>query len=142
MNTLAQAGPLLTLSDSKKCGGSLCVFEEALTWSHNERLESINPCHVCHARACLGSGSNTRRCSGRTVPIRSSTSVRRIRRAWSEVREEPEQILKVCHATLARRHELWADGIAADGFTEAVSNAPRASDREIYSHMRSQRDTR
>jgi hypothetical protein len=50
VNTLAQTGPLLTLSGSRACGGSLCVFEDAVTWLHNERLESMNPCNVCHAR--------------------------------------------------------------------------------------------
>jgi hypothetical protein len=47
---LAATGPLLGLAESKACGGALCVFEEAVTWLQSERLGSMNPCNVCHAR--------------------------------------------------------------------------------------------
>lgn len=47
---LAERGPLLRLTDSKSCGGGLCVFEEAVTLLGSERLESMNPCSACHAR--------------------------------------------------------------------------------------------
>jgi hypothetical protein len=50
VNRLAAAGPLMTLGASKECGGGLCVFEEAVTWLGSDRLESMNPCNVCHAR--------------------------------------------------------------------------------------------
>ncbi len=47
---LAATGPLMTLGTSKACGAGLCVFEEAVTWLGSDRLESMNPCSVCHAR--------------------------------------------------------------------------------------------
>ena len=47
---LAERGPLLTLTESKSCGGGLCVFEEAVAILGSERLESMNPCNACHAR--------------------------------------------------------------------------------------------
>lgn len=50
MHRLAGAGPLMTLGASKACGGGLCAFEEAVTWLGSDRLESMNPCNVCHAR--------------------------------------------------------------------------------------------
>jgi hypothetical protein len=50
VDRLAAAGPLMTLGASRACGSGLCVFEEAVTWLGSDRLESMNPCHVCHAR--------------------------------------------------------------------------------------------
>jgi hypothetical protein len=47
---LTERGSLLTLAESKSCGGGLCVFEEAVVLLGNERLGSMNPCNVCHAR--------------------------------------------------------------------------------------------
>ena len=48
---LAATGPLLSLSATKREGRALCVFEAALTTvSIGERIESKNPCRVCHAR--------------------------------------------------------------------------------------------
>ncbi len=48
---LAATGPLLTLSATKNGGRPLCVFEAALTVVPvGERIESKNPCRVCHAR--------------------------------------------------------------------------------------------
>jgi hypothetical protein len=50
VNRLAETGPLLTLAATKACGGHLCVFEEAIALLRSERLGSMNPCNVCHAR--------------------------------------------------------------------------------------------
>jgi hypothetical protein len=47
---LTEHGPLLTLAESKSCGGGLCVFEEAVVLFGSERLGSMNPCGACHAR--------------------------------------------------------------------------------------------
>jgi len=47
---LTERGSLLTLAESKSCGGGLCVFEEAVALLGNERLGSMNPCNACHAR--------------------------------------------------------------------------------------------
>lgn len=47
---LAESGPLLSLAATKACGNSLCVFEEAVALLRSERLGSMNPCNVCHAR--------------------------------------------------------------------------------------------
>ena len=48
---LAEAGPLLSLTATKKAGRSLCVFEAALTQAPvGERARAMNACSVCHAR--------------------------------------------------------------------------------------------
>jgi hypothetical protein len=48
---MAQTGPLLTLQATKAAGNELCVFEAALAAvSVGDRLGSMNPCRVCHAR--------------------------------------------------------------------------------------------
>jgi hypothetical protein len=51
VNRLSQTGPLLTLDASRAAGSRLCVFEAALAaLSVDERLGSMNPCRICHAR--------------------------------------------------------------------------------------------
>lgn len=50
VSRLAESGPLMSLGGSRACGGGLCVFEEAVTWLGSGRLETRNPCRVCHAR--------------------------------------------------------------------------------------------
>jgi hypothetical protein len=50
VNRLAESGPLLSLGATKACGSSLCIFEEAVAMLRSERLGSMNPCSVCHAR--------------------------------------------------------------------------------------------
>jgi hypothetical protein len=50
MTRLAETGPLLSLAAVKACGQGLCVFEQAVTMLRSERLGSMNPCNVCHAR--------------------------------------------------------------------------------------------
>jgi hypothetical protein len=50
VNRLTETGPLLSLAATKACGESLCVFEEAVALLRSERLGSLNPCNVCHAR--------------------------------------------------------------------------------------------
>src|SRR5687768_16458345 len=47
---LTERGPLLTLAESKSCGGGLCVFEEGVALLGSERLGSMNPSRACHAR--------------------------------------------------------------------------------------------
>ena len=48
---MAISGPLLDLTETKKAGGELCVFESILTWLPTGRpMQSMNPCRVCHAR--------------------------------------------------------------------------------------------
>ncbi len=48
---LAATGPLLSLTETKKAGRSLCVFEAALDGvSVGERVGSMNACRGCHAR--------------------------------------------------------------------------------------------
>jgi hypothetical protein len=48
---LSETGPLLSLTATKAAGGGLCVFEEALAaLPVGERIGSMNPCRVCHAR--------------------------------------------------------------------------------------------
>jgi hypothetical protein len=44
------AGRLLPLAGSKDGGAALCIFEEAVAALPGERLQSANPCRVCHAR--------------------------------------------------------------------------------------------
>jgi len=47
----ASTGPLLSLSETKAAGHGLCVFESALcVLPAGERINSMNPCRVCHAR--------------------------------------------------------------------------------------------
>lgn len=51
MRRQAATGPLLTLTATKAAGHALCVFEDALRIAApNERVDSMNPCRVCHAR--------------------------------------------------------------------------------------------
>lgn len=51
VNRLGETGPLLSLSACEDAGGQLCVFEKALTaLPLGDRIESKNPCRVCHAR--------------------------------------------------------------------------------------------
>jgi len=48
---LAATGPLLSLTETKKAGRSLCIFEAALSGAPvGERAKSVNGCRVCHAR--------------------------------------------------------------------------------------------
>jgi hypothetical protein len=48
---MAEDGPLLDLTDTKKAGGHLCVFENALTiLPLGTEVGSMNPCRICHAR--------------------------------------------------------------------------------------------
>lgn len=48
---LAADGPLLSLSATRAQGHSLCVFEAAVCLAPvGGRVESMNPCRVCHAR--------------------------------------------------------------------------------------------
>ena len=46
----AAAGPLRSLPATKAAGHPLCVFEHVLHVVPNERIVSMNPCRVCHAR--------------------------------------------------------------------------------------------
>jgi hypothetical protein len=47
----AATGPLLALSATKAAGQALCVFEEMVRHvAPGERVESMNPCRICHAR--------------------------------------------------------------------------------------------
>jgi hypothetical protein len=53
---LAESGSLRDLSETKRAGGRLCVFENVLTvlpLGHD--IRSMNPCRICHARV-LGEG--------------------------------------------------------------------------------------
>lgn len=47
---MAAAGSLRPLPMTKAAGRSLCVFENALQVVPSERIASMNPCRVCHAR--------------------------------------------------------------------------------------------
>jgi hypothetical protein len=48
---MAESGPLLDLAETKRSGGRLCVFENALTNSPvGTEIRSMNPCRICHAR--------------------------------------------------------------------------------------------
>jgi hypothetical protein len=48
---MAESGPLLDLEETKRAGGRLCVFENALTvLPLGADIRSMNPCRVCHAR--------------------------------------------------------------------------------------------
>lgn len=47
----AATGPLLGLAATKAAGNGLCVFEEVVAaLPVGERIGSMNPCRVCHAR--------------------------------------------------------------------------------------------
>lgn len=49
---MAESGPLLDLTATKKAGERLCVFENALTLLPlGGDVRSMNPCRICHARA-------------------------------------------------------------------------------------------
>jgi hypothetical protein len=51
LSQMATSGALLELSESKRHGGHLCVFETALTLLPTVTdVQSMNPCRVCHAR--------------------------------------------------------------------------------------------
>jgi hypothetical protein len=51
VNELSETGPLLSLAATKAAGSGLCVFEEAIaSLPVGERIGSMNPCRVCHAR--------------------------------------------------------------------------------------------
>jgi hypothetical protein len=48
---ISETGPLLSLQATKDAGRGLCVFEEAVACLPvGERIGSMNPCSVCHAR--------------------------------------------------------------------------------------------
>ena len=46
----AASGPLRTLPATSAAGRALCVFEHVLRVIPDERITSMNPCRVCHAR--------------------------------------------------------------------------------------------
>ena len=47
----AASGPLLSLAATQAAGRPLCVFETVLrVVPGGERVTSLNPCRVCHAR--------------------------------------------------------------------------------------------
>jgi hypothetical protein len=46
----SETGRLLSLAATKAAGSGLCVFEEALASLPGERIGSMNPCSICHAR--------------------------------------------------------------------------------------------
>lgn len=51
MRHQASAGPLSSLSATRREGRDLCVFERSLELLPvGESLKSTNPCRVCHAR--------------------------------------------------------------------------------------------
>src|SRR5262245_54080272 len=51
VSTMAAAGPLLDLNETKQAGGRLCVFEHALEMLPlGANVQSMNPCRICHAR--------------------------------------------------------------------------------------------
>ena len=47
---LAESGPLRSLPATQNAGRKLCVFETLLGTIPDERIQSMNPCRVCHAR--------------------------------------------------------------------------------------------
>ena len=47
---LAANGPLESLAATKAAGRKLCVFENLVCGVPSERVTSMNPCRVCHAR--------------------------------------------------------------------------------------------
>ncbi len=47
----AEAGPLMSLTETEASGHALCVFEKLVEISPvGEKVKSINFCRVCHAR--------------------------------------------------------------------------------------------
>jgi hypothetical protein len=51
VNLQSEGGPLLSLAATKAAGSGLCVFEQAVaSLPLGERIGSMNPCRVCHAR--------------------------------------------------------------------------------------------
>ncbi len=51
VNRQSEAEPLLSLAATKAAGSGLCVFEQAIaSLPVGERIGSMNPCRVCHAR--------------------------------------------------------------------------------------------
>jgi hypothetical protein len=47
----SETGPLLSLAATSAAGSGLCVFEHAIALLPvGERIGSMNPCRVCHAR--------------------------------------------------------------------------------------------
>ena len=47
----AATGRLLSVSETRQSGRSLCVFEAAVAHAPlPKRMKSMNPCSVCHAR--------------------------------------------------------------------------------------------
>jgi hypothetical protein len=51
VNQQSEAGPLLSLAATKSAGSGLCVFEQAIaSLPVGERIGSMNPCSICHAR--------------------------------------------------------------------------------------------
>jgi hypothetical protein len=48
---MAESGALLNLVETRRAGGHLCVFENALALLPVEAgIHSTNPCRICHAR--------------------------------------------------------------------------------------------
>jgi hypothetical protein len=51
VNQQSETGPLLSLAATKAAGSGLCVFEQAIaSLPVGERIGSMNPCSICHAR--------------------------------------------------------------------------------------------
>ena len=46
----ASSGPLRSLPATNVAGRALCVFEHVVRAIPDERITSMNPCRVCHAR--------------------------------------------------------------------------------------------
>ena len=46
----ASSGPLRSLPATSAAGRALCVFEHVLRVIPDDRITSMNPCRVCHAR--------------------------------------------------------------------------------------------
>jgi hypothetical protein len=48
---MGESGSLLDLTETKKAGGRLCVFENSLTiLPVGTDIGAMNPCRICHAR--------------------------------------------------------------------------------------------
>ncbi len=51
VNRQSETGPLLSLAATATAGSGLCVFEQTIaSLPVGERIGSMNPCRVCHAR--------------------------------------------------------------------------------------------
>jgi hypothetical protein len=51
VDAMAEAEPLASLTETKECGGRLCVFEEMVERSPaGDEAKRWNYCKVCHAR--------------------------------------------------------------------------------------------